>query len=205
MHKILITLIIILSFSAHSKTYEYHWTHDHPILLDYVKNNRDNIIEYTPIKIRNSKEYSDFIYAVLEHEKVPKEIIILAGIESSFRPHVVSKSQAVGMWQFLKDTGQDWGLRVNNKVDDREDWKKSTIAAVRYLKWMANRHFDGNYEMAILAYNAGIGRVKRLSEELNTNDPWVIIEKSNLPRESKEFLPKFLSYLHYYFYLENNS
>ncbi len=205
MKKILYITFLLFSYNVFSSNYDYNWTSDHPFLINYVKENKANILNFTPYKLKKSEEYSDFIYAVLKYENVPKEIIILAGIESSFRPNVVSHAQAVGMWQFLKPTAKDWGLQINGDIDDRADWKKSTIAAVKYIKWMANTHFDGNYEMAILAYNAGVGRIKRLSEQLNSNDPWYIIENSDLPKESKEFLPKFLSYMHYYYYLQNNS
>lgn len=184
--------------------YDYNWTHDHPILLEYVRNNREDIINWTPIKLNISNQYTQHIYRTLRKEGVPKEIMVLAGIESGFRTDVVSHAQAVGMWQFLEATGREWGLEINSHRDDRTDWKRSTEAAARYLRWMANSHFDGNYEMAILAYNAGIGRVKRMAAELNTDDPWHIIEHGTLPRESREYLPKFLSFMHYYYHIENN-
>ena len=55
--------------------------------------------------------------------------------------------------------------------------------------------------MAILAYNAGIGNIQKMMEKYQTNDPWVLIGSGELNKESTEFLPKFLSYLHYYYYL----
>lgn len=204
-----ITIIFVMFISFHSAkanayNYDYEWTHNHPILIEYVQQHKDEIIDWTPLKLTLSNQYEHFIYNALKRENVPKEIIILAGIESGFRTDVISHAQAVGMWQFLEATAKDWGLEINETIDDRTDWKKATVAAARYLHWMANAHFDGNYEMAILAYNAGIGRIKRLSVELNTSDPWVIIEHGNLSKESREYLPKFLSYMHYYFYIQNN-
>lgn len=205
-----IALLIILSFAsfniyAKDYDYDYKWTHNHPILIEYVRNNRESILNWTPQKLSNSKTYNEFIYNVLKKEGVPKEIIILAAIESGFRTDVVSQSQAVGMWQFLENTGREWGLEINHKKDERQDWKKSTVAAAKYLKWMSEKHFNGNYEMAILAYNAGLGNIKKLMKKYNTDDPWVIISTGELKKESNEFLPKFLSYLHYYYYIENKN
>lgn len=207
---VFLSIFIIFSFFSYDTKASnigynnYKWTHDHPLLLSFVKENKGKILEFTPYKIKHSKKYEDFINSVLKYENVPKEIMILAGIESGFRVNIKSHAQAVGMWQFLELTAEDWGLRVNKYRDDRENWKKSTIAAVRYLKWMAEKHFNNNYEMAILAYNAGIGRVNKLRKKYNTNDPWVLISKPDLPKESKEYLPKFLSYMHYFYFLKNN-
>lgn len=184
--------------------YDYNWTNKHHVLTDYIKNNKDNILEYTPTKLERSKKYKNFIDAVMIKEGVPRELIILAAIESSFRENAVSKAKAVGMWQFTYATGKEWGLEINHKVDDRKNWKKSTIAAARYVKWMANKHFDGNYELAILSYNAGIKRVQDLMKKYNTNDPWLIIQYDDLPKESREFLPKFITFMHYYYYLQEN-
>tara|TARA_B100000700_G_scaffold267699_1_gene307825 strand:- start:92219 stop:92866 length:648 start_codon:yes stop_codon:yes gene_type:complete len=207
---VLVSILSVFSFFLNNLKAEnigynnYRWTDNHPLLLSYVKENKERILEFTPYKLKHSQKYSNFINSVLKYENVPKEILVLAGIESGFRTNVESHSQAVGMWQFLELTAEDWGLRVNKYRDDREDWKRSTIAAVRYIKWMAENHFDNNYEMAILAYNAGIGRVNKLRKKYNTNDPWILISKKDLPSESREYLPKFLSYMHYFYFLKNN-
>ncbi len=201
MKKVILSFFM-LSFSFLSASdYDYNWTHDHPILIEYVKKNKESIKDWTPLKVKYSKKYHDFIYDTLKKEGVPKEIIILAAIESGFRTNVKSQAQAVGMWQFLESTGKEWGLKITENKDERNNWKKSTIAAARYIKWMAEKKFDGNYEMAILAYNAGIGNIQKMMEKYQTNDPWVLIGSGELNKESTEFLPKFLSYLHYYYYL----
>ena len=75
---------------------------------------------------------------------------------------------------------------------------------MKYLKWMSEKHFDGNYELAILAYNAGIGKVKRAMIKYDSNDPWYLIQKNDFKQESKDFLPKFITYMNYYFYVEQH-
>lgn len=172
------------------------------MLTNYVKNNKEKILEVTPVIYNKSKKYKDYIEAVMMKEGLPREFLILAAIESGYNEYAVSQANAVGMWQFTKSTAEDCGLVVNNKIDERKNWKKSTIAAAKYLKWMADDHFDGDYELAILAYNAGIGRIKSLIKKYNTKNPWVLIQYDDLPTESKEFLPKYISFLHYYYYLD---
>src|SRR5690606_19397429 len=72
----------------------------------------------------------------------------------------VSRSRAVGMWQFMRATAKDYGLRVDQWVDDRRDPLKATDAAARYLADLTRR-FNGSYYLAAAAYNAGGGRVSR--------------------------------------------
>jgi membrane-bound lytic murein transglycosylase D len=202
---IIINLLSSTNVIAKDKFYDYKWTEKHPILSDYILNYKDRILEYTPYKIKNSKKYIDFIEASLAKEGVPREVVVLAAIESGFDPNARSQTSAIGMWQFTTATAKDWGLVVNSNVDERKDWRKSTIAASKYLKWMAEKHFNGNYETAILAYNTGIGNVKKAMKEFDTTDPWEIIKYDYLPKENREFLPKYITFMHYFYYLKNNN
>lgn len=201
--RLLILLILIFNINhLYALEFDYEWTNNHPILNKYIEKNRDHILKIAPHKYKRSKQYKKFIGAVIETVEVPKELIVLAGIESNFTPNAKSHAGAKGMWQFMKPTATDMGLIVNEKIDEREDWRKSTVAGLKYLKWMSEKHFDGNYELAILAYNAGIGKVKRAMVKYNSNDPWYLIQKNDFKQESKDFLPKFITYMNYYFYIE---
>jgi membrane-bound lytic murein transglycosylase D len=200
--KLFLLFTVLLSSPINAKDV-FKWTDRHPIITNYVTQNKDRIIEFTPYKIQRSKKYLKFIETVFERHGLPKELAVLAAIESGFREDAVSSANAIGMWQFTKETANDWDLIVTDKRDDRKNWKKSTIAAARYIKWMAHTHFDGNYESAILAYNAGIGRVKRAMTAFNTNDPWELIAYNYLPEESREFLPKFITYMHYFYHVKD--
>ncbi|WP_210498273.1 lytic transglycosylase domain-containing protein [Vibrio crassostreae] len=130
--------------------------------------------------------------------QVPREIAYLAAIESSFREDARSKAGAVGMWQFMPATARDMGLVVNNKVDERLDWKKSTVAAVKYIKWLAEGYFNNDYETAIIAYNYGVGNTRKLIKRVRSSHSLALIRSGQLPRESEEYLLKFLTYMHLY-------
>jgi membrane-bound lytic murein transglycosylase D len=204
MRKIIIFMIFFNINNLYALDFDYKWTDNHPILNNYIKENREHILKIAPYKHEKSKEYKKFIEAVMKTIDVPKELIVLAGIESNFTPDAKSHAGAIGMWQFMTPTAKDMGLIINDTIDERKDWKKSSIAGIKYLKWMAEKHFDGNYELAILAYNAGIGKVSRAMKKYDSNDPWYLIEKKEFKQESKEFLPKFIAYMNYYFYVEKH-
>lgn len=183
--------------------YEYKWTERHPVLTKYISDYKHNIKEMTPYKMKNSLKYLNELEKILIEENVPKEIAILAAIESDFNPVAISQSNAVGMWQFKKNTALEWGLIVNKHIDERNDWRKSTRAAARYIKWLAEENFNGNYETAILSYNAGVGNIKNLMGIMKITDPWVLLEYEDiLNKESREFLPKFITYMMYMYHLK---
>ncbi len=192
----------LFQINAETLNFDYQWTDDHPVLNKYIEKNRDKVLHITPYSNKKSKEYKYFIEAVIKVVDVPKELIVLAAIESNYDPNAISRAGATGMWQFMKPTAKDMGLKVDNVVDERKNWKKSTVAALKYLKWMSEKHFNGNYELSILAYNAGIGKVQRAMKKYNTNDPWLLIQKDDFRQESKDYLPKFISFMNYYYYIE---
>lgn len=204
MRVLLFILIILFSNQLQAEDFDYNWTEDHPILNQYIVENREHILKIAPYKHKRSQEYKKFIDAVIKTIEVPKELIVLPAIESNFTPDAISGAGAKGMWQFMSATAKDMGLVVNEDIDERNNWRKASIAGVKYLKWMAEKHFDGNYELAILAYNAGVGKVSRAMKKYESNDPWYLIQKEEFKQESKDFLPKFITYMNYYFYVEKH-
>jgi membrane-bound lytic murein transglycosylase D len=195
-------VFFIFSVNINAMEFDYKWTDNHPVLNEYIENNRDNVLRITPYSNKKGKQYKKFIEAVIQVVDVPKELIVLAAIESNYDPSAISKAGATGMWQFMKPTAKDMGLKVNKYVDERKNWKKSTVAALKYLKWMSEKHFDGDYELAILAYNAGIGKVKRAMKKYKTKNPWELIKHDHFAKESQDYLPKFISHMNYYYYIE---
>lgn len=183
----------------------YEWTDYNPIIESYVINNKDNILKHANSAYKKSLNYRNHIKEVSNKYYVPEEVYVVAAIESSFNPNAISHAGAVGMWQFMEGTSKDMGLKINNRVDERKNWKKSTEAGVKYLKHLAEEHFDGDYELAILAYNAGLGRVKRAIKKHNTTNVWVLIQdEKTFAKESREYLPKFLTFVQYFKHLESN-
>ncbi len=140
--------------------------------------------------------YADLILEKLRQRGMPEELIYIPMIESGLSPFAVSRVSAVGMWQFMSPTAQQYGLRVDPWVDERRDPVAATDAALDYLNWLHDR-FGGSWTLAAAAYNAGPGRVERVlhrhaegwlgGEELF----WEIRE--HLPRETREYVPKLIA------------
>jgi membrane-bound lytic murein transglycosylase D len=103
--------------------------------------------------------YEPMIRRVFEAEGLPGDLGYLALIESGYSNDAVSRSYAVGMWQFMKGTGRGYGLRIDTWVDERRDPIKATDAAARHLHHLRDRF--GSLYLAAAAYNAGAGKVSR--------------------------------------------
>jgi membrane-bound lytic murein transglycosylase D len=112
--------------------------------------------------------YEPEFRAALLARGLPGDLAYLPLIESGYSPTAVSRSRAVGMWQFMKATGKYYGLRVDAWVDERRDVRLATHAAVRYLGDLTARF--GSPYLAAAAYNGGPGRIRRGLAKLDPSD-----------------------------------
>jgi membrane-bound lytic murein transglycosylase D len=135
--------------------------------------------------------YREVIQNILEENRVPTDLYYLGMIESGFNAHAKSSAKAVGVWQFMKATGKLYGLRSDTYVDQRRDPIRATEAAAKMLRDLY-RDFHSWY-LAMAAYNAGPGRIRSAIRKAKTNDFWELVEKKKLPRETMEYVPKFLA------------
>ncbi len=133
------------------------------------------------------------IEKILEENDLPKELIYLVMIESGFVLKARSKAKAVGLWQMIPGTARNYGLTVNRSVDERINWIKSTEAAITYLKDLKN--VFGSWYLAFSAYNAGEYRVVRSIMRGKSRDFWALAEGKMLPKETLNYVPKFLAML----------
>ena len=140
--------------------------------------------------LRRAGRYRDMINQVLDEEGLPRDLIYLAQAESSFQPHARSRARAVGMWQFVKYRGMEYGLQVDWWIDERRDPVKSTRAAARHLKDLYAEF--GDWYLAMAAYNCGPGCVSRAVQR-GGDDYWEMIEKRLLPRETRNYVPIILA------------
>lgn len=137
--------------------------------------------------LRRAGRYRALIDDILQREGMPRDLFYLAVIESGLNPRAYSRSQAVGLWQFMAHTGRMMGLKRTHWIDERRDPVKATVAAARYLKDLFAEF--GDWRLALAAYNAGPGRVRRTIARDGTNDYWQL----NLPRETKNYVPLFMA------------
>jgi membrane-bound lytic murein transglycosylase D len=128
------------------------------------------------------------ISQILDECNLPPELIYLAMIESGLNPKAYSKAAANGMWQFIYSTGKMYGLERTWYVDERRDPEKATRAACAYLTDLYDE-FD-NWYLALAAYNAGEGRIRRGTRLHQTTDFWQL---HSLPRETRNYMPYFLA------------
>ena len=136
--------------------------------------------------------YMHYIVERLEERNMPLELALLPVIESAYNPMAISRSQAVGLWQFIPSTGRYFNLRQTSFYDGRRDIQASTVAALDYLTRLHDM-FNGDWLLALAAYNAGEGTVSRAIErndKLNLpTDYWNL----PLPQETRDYVPKLLA------------
>ena len=144
---------------------------------------------------KRSGRYRDKIVDALQEAGLPQELSWLPLIESGFKVNALSRSRALGMWQFIPSTGYKFGLSRDKFIDQRMDPERSTRAAIEYLKEL-HRIF-GDWSTVLAAYNCGEGRVLRLIRGQNINyldNFWDLYQR--LPRETARYVPRFLATLH---------
>jgi len=136
--------------------------------------------------------YMHYVVERLEERDMPLELALLPMIESSYNPMAVSRAQAVGLWQFIPSTGTHFNLRQTNFYDGRRDITASTNAALTYLTRLHDM-FNGDWLLALAAYNAGEGTVSRAIERNERlglpTDYWNL----PLPQETQDYVPKLLA------------
>jgi membrane-bound lytic murein transglycosylase D len=136
--------------------------------------------------------YLYYIVEEIEKRDMPMELALLPVVESAFQPFAYSHGRAAGLWQFIPSTGKMYGLKQTWWYDGRRDVTASTHAALDYLERMA-KHYNGDWELALAAYNAGAGNVNRAirrnQKKNRPTDYWSL----DLPRETEGYVPKLLA------------
>src|SRR5690554_706113 len=157
---------------------ELEWFINHPGYVDRVQ-----------------KRAEPFLYSIVkqfEKHNVPGELALLPVIESAFQPDAVSPAKAAGLWQFIPSTGRIYGLKQSRSYDGRRDVYASTRAAIKYLKKL-HSDFNGDWLLAIAAYNCGEGAVARAIQKNEARNKPTDFWSLDLPEETRVYVPRLLA------------
>jgi len=148
------------------------------------------------LKSRKRREYLSYIIKRAQHYGVPVGVAMVPVIESSLNPNSRSsnkKDPAIGMWQMKRAAATDMGLVINEHLDERLDWKKSTDAGLKYIAWLTKK-FDGDYNLALLSYNVGIGNINSVIEQMGTKNAWYISRLLPEGHAGRHYLSRYYGY-----------
>lgn len=132
--------------------------------------------------------YIYFIHTQTQARGLPAELALIPVIESEFNPNDHSKKGATGLWQLMPQTAHELGIRIKSSYDGRRNVVASTKAALAYFNDLGNM-FNGNWYLAIAAYNCGQMKVKSAERRMGSNSFWQL----QLPKETKQYVPKLLA------------
>lgn len=139
--------------------------------------------------IFRSGKYFPIMSRIFAEEGLPPELMLLSLPESGLNPTARSWAKAVGLWQFMKATGAQYGLRSNYWYDERRDFEKATRAAARHMKDLYAEFND--WHLVFVAYNAGGGWVRRGIRRTGSSDYWEM--RHRLPRETRNYVPQYIA------------
>ncbi len=141
---------------------------------------------------KRSEPFIHYIVEELEKNDMPIEMALLPIVESAFDPFAYSHGRASGMWQFVPGTGKRFGMKQNWWYDGRRDVIASTQGAIKYLKYL-HKFFDGDWLLALAAYNSGEGRVRAAVRKNRKKNKPTDFWSLSLPRETRAYVPKLLA------------
>lgn len=141
--------------------------------------------------LARSTRYMKLMKKILRQNGLPEDLVYIALIESGFSPKATSRAAAVGYWQFIRGTGRRYGLEVSSMIDERRDPVMSTQAAAEYFKGLYS--VFGSWYLAMASYNVGENRVKREVMNHYTRDFWELARKKRFPKETVNYIPKFIA------------
>jgi membrane-bound lytic murein transglycosylase D len=162
---------------------------------DAVRNYIDEYVKHPHLFVQILKRGEPYLFHILnrlEQAGMPSELALLPIVESAFDPFATSPAGAAGIWQFMPETADYLGLNQDWWYDGRRDVIASTEAAIDYLGRL-NKRFDGDWPLALAAYNAGGARVQRaIRHNRNAGKPsdyWHLA----LPEETQSYVPKLIA------------
>jgi membrane-bound lytic murein transglycosylase D len=157
---------------------ELDWYASHPAYMQRVA--------------ERANPYMYYVIDVIEENNMPSELALLPIVESAFQPFAYSHGRAAGIWQFIPSTGRRFGLKQNWWYDGRRDVYASTQAAAKLLNTL-HRQFNGDWLLALAAYNSGAGTVRKAIRRNQRRGKPTDFWSLDLPRETRAYVPKLLA------------
>jgi membrane-bound lytic murein transglycosylase D len=147
--------------------------------------------DYLERVLNRARPYLPHVAAEIAARGLPAELAFIPVIESAFDPFAYSHGRAAGLWQIVPGTGRRFGLKQNWWYDGRRDVVESTRAALDYFEYL-HAFFDGDWLLAVAAYNSGEGTVRRAIRNNQAagrpTDFWSL----RLPNETRGYVPRLL-------------
>jgi len=157
---------------------EARWFVDHPDYLDRVAN--------------RARRYLYHIQSEVDNRALPTELVLLPIVESAYDPFAYSHGRAMGLWQFIPSTAKLFRLKKNWWYDGRRDTQAATTAALDYLDAL-HAEFDGDWLLALAAYNSGAGTVRSAIAKNRRLGKPVDFWSLKLPLETRTYVPRLLA------------
>lgn len=148
--------------------------------------------EYVDRVAKRAQPHLYYIVEELERRNMPLEFALLPVVESAYDPFAYSHGRAAGLWQFIPGTARVYGLRIDWWFDGRRDVRDSTTAAIDYLQYL-HKFFDGDWLLALAAYNAGQGNVRSSVRASGLADDEVNFWSLKVLRETYTYVPRLLA------------
>ncbi len=156
--------------------------------IEHFASKRTHFIQTS---LKRAEPYIDEIKKIFSDLNLPEELAYLPLIESGFNNIAVSNKGATGMWQFMPGTAKWMGMKLDTWVDERKDPIIAAKKAAKYLKFLYEK-FDCWY-LSLAAYNYGGFNLRKAMKRGGTTDYFELIEKSVMPKETSDYVPKFIA------------
>src|SRR5205085_7781669 len=157
-------------------------------VLSFVELFTGRLRGYRQDCLSRGPRFLPMIQDVFRAEGLPLDLAYVPLVESAFKPDALSRAKAKGMWQFMRGTALENGLKHDWYIDERAEPEKATRAAAKYLKTLHDTF--GDWHLALASYNGGPGRVQRAMKRSGGEDFWKLSATSRyLPRETRDYVP----------------
>lgn len=175
--------------SGHVKSY----TQAQQEYIKYKNKHEKVLNNFAKTSYKNGAAYKTYIEKTAKNKNISPDIFALAALESGFNPKAKSTTQNAGMWQISKAIGKESGLKINNNIDERFEWKKSTHAALNHIKEKNNKF--KNLDLAVLSYSIGNRKIEKAIAKHNTNNTWILLSDSQIfNKRDKDYMFKYMAF-----------